>query len=65
MEVVLLEPVHDLVEGRVAALDFGSKCEAGKRQTPCKLCFLAKIRLALHPLIEFMNRFLVITLKYQ
>ena len=49
-----LEPVHDLAEGRIAALETCSKCSC----TTCTLRFFARFRLALHPLIKIVNRLL-------
>jgi len=49
-----LEPVHDLAEGRIAALKLAKKYS----RTACTLCFFGEFRLALHPLIEIVDRLL-------
>ena len=38
--------LYKLAEAMLAALKAGSKCEAGKRQTTCKLRFFTRFRLA-------------------
>jgi hypothetical protein len=54
---MVLEPVHDLAEGRIAALKQPEKYS----RTPCTLRFFGPFCLALHPLIKIVNRFLVDT----
>jgi hypothetical protein len=50
----MLEPVQNLAEGRIAALKQAEKYSC----TPCTLRFLSLFRLALHPVIETLNRLL-------
>jgi hypothetical protein len=50
----VLEPVQSLAEGRIAALERHKKYS----RTVCSLRFFVQFRLALHPLIETLNRFL-------
>ncbi|MEE9398226.1 MAG: hypothetical protein V3V31_14565, partial [Methylococcales bacterium] len=47
------EPVQDLAEGRIMALKVASKCSHTIRM----LRFFDHFCLALHPLIEILNRF--------
>jgi len=48
----MLEPVENLAEGRIAALKWAEKYS----RTICTLRFSSPFRLALHPLIEILNR---------
>ncbi len=51
---LVLEPVQYLAKGRIAALKLNSKCS----HTSSMLRFFVQFCLALHPLIETLNRFL-------
>ena len=69
----LLEPVQNLAKGHIAALKSNSSlshlpvlraistsCTSKCSHTPCMLRFFARFCLALHPLSEILNRFLVL-----